>query len=668
MPPHDPSSASPASATTAAFAAFAAFAWALTHATSGLHGLDAGDFVTAGATLGVPHATGFPAFVPFLSGSSLLPVGGIAHRAALLSALFAAVTAASLVALLGELLRRKDPDSTSLRWAIAAGAAGATAAVAPTALHMQTVDVYAASLAASVASLALLARLERVYTSRVLVMLGLLVGVGAGLHVTNWISGAIVTVAAARLAAQAPTGRRDLVAGTLLGATALLAHAWLIAAARGDTPHAWGETTTLAALLDHVRGAEIREALGERMGGTPVVLAHNVVRLARTALGPLLIVLLSASVTLRRTPARLLAGTLIAVGAADLAYAVAINPMGIIDDQVGQLVFTFLFATGTAASGYAVATRLFANPVLRYLTAASPAVVLGALGAWRLEGRWGDIGHDTTAEDLALIALGDAPPRAAAVVTSDLMTSGMLYATLVLDARPDMSVVGAGTLSDRDALLRLHRLDRFSLLDEDAINALPNDRAQAFVGAASRVLHEARLGRPVFWEVAGVRAELPEGVDVAWQWPLGRVSFDATATGACEPGPRALCGGVDASFAAEGRPWATSRSYRRWLASQHARLAARGLEAHDVDAAERHFATASTLFDESAAYKNSLAVVAAARGDFARALELSRLASDLDITSRTAISNGLLYARRLNDAAAIRFFEQRARRAGIELD
>ena len=66
-------------------------AWLALGTTPGLGPLDAGDMTTASATLGVPHATGFP--VHTLLGRALmwLPVGNLAHRAALGSAFLTAV-------------------------------------------------------------------------------------------------------------------------------------------------------------------------------------------------------------------------------------------------------------------------------------------------------------------------------------------------------------------------------------------------------------------------------------------------------------------------------------------------------------------------------------------------------------------------------------------------
>src|SRR5512134_545866 len=55
------------------------------------NGTDSGDLITAAATLGVAHPTGYPTYLLLARFFQLIPVGSLAFRTNLLSALFAAL-------------------------------------------------------------------------------------------------------------------------------------------------------------------------------------------------------------------------------------------------------------------------------------------------------------------------------------------------------------------------------------------------------------------------------------------------------------------------------------------------------------------------------------------------------------------------------------------------
>ncbi|MGB0589088.1 MAG: DUF2723 domain-containing protein [Myxococcota bacterium] len=69
-----------------------AFALYIATATSGAFWLDSSELAAAGATLGIPHAPGHPLYVIFAHAASLLPIGSIGFRIALLSALCGALS------------------------------------------------------------------------------------------------------------------------------------------------------------------------------------------------------------------------------------------------------------------------------------------------------------------------------------------------------------------------------------------------------------------------------------------------------------------------------------------------------------------------------------------------------------------------------------------------
>ena len=65
------------------------------NSTPGLGWLDAGDFATAGFSLGVPHPTGFPLLTQLTNLTGLLPAGSLGGRSAWLSGAATAAAKAS---------------------------------------------------------------------------------------------------------------------------------------------------------------------------------------------------------------------------------------------------------------------------------------------------------------------------------------------------------------------------------------------------------------------------------------------------------------------------------------------------------------------------------------------------------------------------------------------
>lgn len=77
------------------------------------HGSDGGDLITAAATGGVAHPTGYPVYLLLASLFQLLPIGSLAYRTNLMSALAAASTAFFVYSLVA---RSKAPVSGRQNW------------------------------------------------------------------------------------------------------------------------------------------------------------------------------------------------------------------------------------------------------------------------------------------------------------------------------------------------------------------------------------------------------------------------------------------------------------------------------------------------------------------------------------------------------------------------
>ena len=90
-------------------------------ATPGAFLLDSSELTAAGVTLGVPHAPGHPLYVILAYACSLLPVGAVGFRVALLSGLFGAMSVV-LTYDLARLLSRGPGGLPQQRWPAAAGA------------------------------------------------------------------------------------------------------------------------------------------------------------------------------------------------------------------------------------------------------------------------------------------------------------------------------------------------------------------------------------------------------------------------------------------------------------------------------------------------------------------------------------------------------------------
>ncbi|MCJ7722736.1 MAG: DUF2723 domain-containing protein, partial [Anaerolineales bacterium] len=76
-------------------------------------GVDGGDLITAAATGGVPHPTGYPAYLLIARLFQMIPLGSLAYRTNLLSAL-ATVLAALFIYFL--VIRSLSPTESASEW------------------------------------------------------------------------------------------------------------------------------------------------------------------------------------------------------------------------------------------------------------------------------------------------------------------------------------------------------------------------------------------------------------------------------------------------------------------------------------------------------------------------------------------------------------------------
>lgn len=183
---------------------------------------DGGELITAAVTLGIPHPPGYPLYVILGKLFSLLPLGTVAWRFNLLSAVCGALAVGCLVLAIGRFQGSRIPPAAATAAALLFG-------------FMPLVWSQAV--------------VAEVYTLNLLLLAVFLLAWsrgGASGWSGFWLGLAITTHLTSLLMAPAllvGRGRGRAVAGLALGLTPLLLLPWL---ARGDSPVVWGRPDDLA--------------------------------------------------------------------------------------------------------------------------------------------------------------------------------------------------------------------------------------------------------------------------------------------------------------------------------------------------------------------------------------------------------------------------------------
>lgn len=220
-------------------------------------GTDGGDLIAAAHDLGVPHPTGYPTYTLLAWLFTRLPIGVVAYRVNLLSAVCAAGTVVLVFRLAQHLLPAAELGEVE---ATAGPAAAVRAWLLPTAaaltlafsslLWSQAVisEVYALLALFTAFLLWLLVRWRQMGSSRYLLLAALLLGLGLGNHVT------LIFAAPAVLVFLWPGRARWLRPGVVLPALGLFllglgVYAYLPLAARHRPPVNWGNPQTWRGFL-----------------------------------------------------------------------------------------------------------------------------------------------------------------------------------------------------------------------------------------------------------------------------------------------------------------------------------------------------------------------------------------------------------------------------------
>lgn len=422
---------------------------------------DDGDFVTAIATTGVPHPTGYPLFCLVGKLFLLLPFGEPAAR---INVMTAAVGAASV----GFLYRYLVLLAPGRVWAVFGAA---LFAFAPT--------MWQQSLSCEVYSLTCLFLTALLYLSlqwrrdpandRLLRAMAFLYGLALTNHLTMvlFLPGFLVLVLTAR-----PTLLRD---GRLLGSMnalfflPLTLYAYLpLAAAYGHAPLVWGDPKTPANFFAHVSGASYRHAMFQHPEQVPGKLVSYAFYLLGEY-GALLLWLapVGAAGLLRRGGAdRAHALLLLYVFAVNIGYAVN---YGIFDIYVyflpSYVAVASLLSAGGAMGLNGIWTRLKTDDAgrQRALRLCTPVLLLVPVVQMSAHFAAADKSGNYLESDFSANVLRSAPPNAVVFVSGNLSFT-LWYRQFVLHERPDVvcvtpelyGVVGLGQTWYADHIDRTH--------------------------------------------------------------------------------------------------------------------------------------------------------------------------------------------------------------------
>jgi Protein of unknown function (DUF2723) len=599
---------------------------------------DAGELSAAAFNLDVAHPTGFVFDMVLFRLASLVPVGDVAMR----MNLCVAALGTACCALAASLAWRLASDAPPLaRW-MCALAPAALMASSPTIVRGWTaVEVYAAAMFVALVCFELFARASKPAPRRRL--LAALSGVAVfSLHTSARPAAAlclaVLTFEGARALDAKGLARRvaAVLVATLSTVTLVL---WLPVASRRNGPVDWDDPESPRAVFAHLSAASIRVAYKGRMlvgWRLPEDLAHAGA-IVWADLGPLCLALaLAGLVRAARDP---LARMLAVVGLIDLAYAVAVNPMGVSDRQT-FFHFEACAALLAVTAAARIATHL-AQTRARH-AASLVAVALAVVALVRRDPAWAGAADGWSAPELlgGAGALGAVPSRALVLCGSDDLCGGSLYAQHVEGERPDVTVLPRPHLACPWTWRRLEAR-RFG----ERVAPLGRDDTDGARLARTTMLLE-RFGDRVRWEGSG-EGESPA---IRARWRFG--SGETPALAAID----APVSDVDTNAARWVRERIPSKpgAGARWVGATITFAAGSRLARADLLRGVPLWEATMQINPEHVSSRTNLAVVAARGGDLRRAVTLTRDALTLDPERPMAWRNLRDFLRALGDEEGAR--------------
>lgn len=225
-------------------------------------GEDSGDLLVASATLGIPHPTGYPLYVVLGRVASLVPVGSVAYRINLVSALAGAAGIYFLARWILELAPRAAGPAAALFGALAGSLLYAFSRGA----WSQSVlaEVYTLNIALLGASLWSIARADRTGKVRWLCLSAYLFGLGLTNHLLILAAAPALLIAAGRRVVSREIGLPGIVLLLLLALWGATLDLYLPIRASQGPEFSWGVPNTPERLWWVLSGAQYARNFFER--------------------------------------------------------------------------------------------------------------------------------------------------------------------------------------------------------------------------------------------------------------------------------------------------------------------------------------------------------------------------------------------------------------------
>ena len=406
-------------------------------------GADGGDLITAAATGGVPHPSGYPLYTLLAGAFQRLPVGSLAYRTNLLSALCAVLAALLVYALVA---RSSDETGTPGGWL--AGSVSAYAFGLAPLLWSQAVITEVYTLQAAFVALALFlsaAPPARIPPGPLDYARGLVLGLGAGGHLTTLLLTPLLLVNAMRRGDRDERGapgrlrmdRRSMlrqVAGLIAG---LCIYLVLPLRAAAGAPVNWGNAVTLPRLWWLVSGKLYQEEVLRLGSPESWDRLRSAAALLLGQFGLPAVILGFAGLLFFSSPARL---RLVTAWCAAAFTAFALG-FGTLDSYVYLLPAFIAFAIWI---GQGAAGMLRLNPRLGEAVCALLLVSLFL----RAGANWPqvDASRDSEAERFGARIMQEAPPDAILFARGDRAVFTLWYFHFALGQRRDLAVIAEDLL------------------------------------------------------------------------------------------------------------------------------------------------------------------------------------------------------------------------------
>lgn len=416
------------------------------------NGTDGGELTAAAATLGVAHPPGYPTYVTLGYLFAQLPIGNVAYRLNVMSAVCMALAAA--LTTLG-IFRAIDTSPLSLTWLTRAGVAiigGLTFAVAPMVWGQATIaEVHALNALFAATLIYLLTptlfRNEAILPNQFAIAL-FVWGLGLGNLATLIALAPLIFFTWRRLAA----GNQHLVFSNLQFAIAFLLglSVYLLVPIRAGThpPVNWGNAVNVPNFIAQITAEMYRGYV------FAVPLDHYPQRLI--AFAQLLVAqfgwpgVLAGAIGLQRaliSPNKNWRRLALPIG----LYALFALSYNTIDSDL-YLIPVWLFGAWAVACGslrliHWVSSRFFVHSSIRILHPSSLILLLLMIFGpiWIIVTQFNvmDLSADRTAEDFAHTALAAAPDNAILITSNDGQTSSLWYYRGVETQRQDIAIIDA---------------------------------------------------------------------------------------------------------------------------------------------------------------------------------------------------------------------------------